>query len=560
MFTKRLLFSLFIVLLAVVAAAALIPLIIGWHYEKKVVERLSGWVYSASDSLYTLSVQTIDISNFSRNITLTGLELRPDSVRLERLRELQRLPRMVVSGSVAVLELEGLRLADLLIDREVKLKLVEVSRPVLTIHRTAKRQNTDPEMTTGERLLAGIDVSQLRISGPRVVYKDYVREDSFSILWSGGLIAIDDWSYQPGNTGTAGGLLFARAGEIAIDSAVFSKVNSLYAFRTGKMKFESSDNSLMLQNLRIEPAMSRESYYRRLGYRDELFRVHLPSVLLSGLDWARLAAGELIVQMVRIQNPVTDIYLDRNLPPEPFKLRRFPDEILMQLGFPVWIQQCRIRNGRLSYTELSDRTGSEAELPFKDFDLNLTNITNMPRQLQRDCVCKADLRAKLFESEIALSLKFFLKNANGSFQAEGRQQGMDGSKLNSITRPVALMDVKSLDLKNVKFSLSSNGRDVKGDFLFLYDDLDLRMLKLTDRGALADRGFMSFIINKALLYPANPEPGKPERRVTTTLTRGADQSFFNLLWTSIRTGALLTAGRNPGVAAMVSAKKKPSNP
>jgi len=222
---------------------------------------------------------------------------------------------------------------------------------------------------------------------------------------------------------------------------------------------------------------------------------------------------------------------------------------------PISIDTVRVIDGQLDYTELSNKTKREGTVPLRNLDLMLINITNIPHRILQHKECLAMLRASLFGSSLISRMQFYLDNPSGAFTARLKGGAMDGKKLNPITIPIASMEIESLNLGKADIQLHFDGHQAKSDLTFLYNDLDLKILKVTDEKELKGKGLLSFLLNKALLYPANPLPSAQVRSISTTIMRQPDQSFFNLLWSSIRKGALLTAGRNEKIADMVTARK-----
>ena len=548
---KRWAILLLVVAVIAVLVAGVTPILISSRYENAIKERIPIWVAKATDSLYTVAIDDISISTFTKNITATGITLRLDSNRLRQLRETSQLPPNIFAMSVDRIELNKIHWADLLADKEFSSENVSIIHPVLKIYQTNPREQTNDRKKKIPKL-EGVDAGHIKISDPEVFLQRF--DDSISFFWKGGQIELNEWEFETGDK--ASRFFYAKSGNVKLDSAVINKPGSFYAFKAGVVSFSSTKNSLYVRNFSVRPALSKEEYYRRIGYQDELFTIICPQIEFLGFDWESLSRGVVHANKIIATSPYANVYMSRIPPPAPRKRRKFPTQQIREMKTSLLIDTFEIRNGDLSYTERNDNSKQEGTVPFKKFNAVFTNITNIPGRLNRNPYCNASFNTNLFGTTLYSTFRFNLADSLGAFEAEGRQMGIEGTNVNPLTRPVALMEVKSLNLHKVDFHLLSDGRVAKGNFLFLYDDLKLKVLKPNEDGSLGSMGFVSFIVNKALIYPANPMPGEDPRRISSTTKRDPYKSFFNFLWSSIRTGTLLTAGRNPQVVDVIMNRSK----
>lgn len=552
---KKLLITLLSALTLIVVAAGIIPLAISTRYEKTLQKKLPEWIAHATDSLYQLTIEDISISPFTKNVTVRGIRLIPDSTKLHQLKQAKDLPSTVYAVAIEKFEARTIHWSNLFADKEISCERFVLHQPKITVEKSDTNFTRADRITRAEIKIQRFSAAEIAIHQPDLTIKDFTRPDSLTFSLHGGNCILQDWQFNallPEDTSL---FFYARKGVVTIDSAVLKKHNSLYAFKTSNLSFTTQENTLVCTNISIEPAMSREEYQRRVVYRDEIFSLSIPKLILNGFNWQQLSKGSLLIQSVTAERPSLSIFLNRLLPKQPDKLRKFPTQILLAAKMPISIDTVRVIDGQLDYTELSNKTKREGTVPLRNLDLMLINITNIPHRILQHKECLAMLRASLFGSSLISRMQFYLDNPSGAFTARLKGGAMDGKKLNPITIPIASMEIESLNLGKADIQLHFDGHQAKSDLTFLYNDLDLKILKVTDEKELKGKGLLSFLLNKALLYPANPLPSAQVRSISTTIMRQPDQSFFNLLWSSIRKGALLTAGRNEKIADMVTARK-----
>jgi len=537
-----------VVLTVLVLVAGITPVIISTRYEAAIEKNLPRWVAMATDSLYRVTVEDISISTFTKNITLSGITLSPDSQKVAQLKRANQLPSTLFSLSIDKIEANEIHWSNLLADREFSCGIFSVYQPKISISKPDSQHIRLEVLVRKGIKINRLKAGKIQVFDPEVNYYNSMNEGALTFLLKGGKIELSDWTFDPLVEEDTSLFFYARKGIIAIDSAVLKKQNSLYAFKTGNIEFESGNNNLVLKNLAIEPAMTRNQYYKYIGHRDELFTVKFPSLSLKGFDWQQLSKGNIILKSVVADSPYIDIFLDRTQPRAPRTKKVFPSQILLAATAPIAIDSLQINNATINYTELSEKSKLEGTLPLSSCYLTLTNITNLPQRIQANNSCKATLKASLLGSPLKGTFNFPLEDKTGKFDATIHGGKLDGTKLNILTKPLASMEIESLELKEANISMAFDGKRATADFRLFYNDLDLKLLKSNEDTTFSGKGILSFIINKALLYKANPMPDESVRRISTFTDRSPDQSFFNLLWSTIRKGALLTAGRNTSLA------------
>ena len=546
------------ILILVIGIAAIAPFIITWRYEKLVERKLPEWVAQASDSLYQITVDDIDIRILSKKLTLTGLHLTPDTARLKWLRQNASLPGKVYQVHLPRVNVTGIHWATILTDKELNCKSLEVLHPKLYVERTPAHLVHKEPATNGRsgKAVPKFNIKSVNITDPDIAYRNFDRKDSLSYYVAGGYAKLSNCAYDPKESEDLMKLFYAQGGNMRFDSLVLKRSNSLYVIRTDNISFASTANSFEVKNFNLHPALSNDEYYKEIGEQDEILTLTFPLIKLQGLNWTKLInQGELHVKELTLDKPSVQVYISRIPKPARKKRRRYPGQILNEVQFPLSIKKLTINQGDVSYTEKNRSTTLEGTLPFTHLNAVFENITNIEAERKTNASCVAKVRGQLFESIIGMDVIFHLNDSLGAFRASGFQTFLDGTKLSDITRPLAKMEIASLEMNKMNFSLQCDGRRATGDFLFLYNDLRLKILSVGENGQLEKKGLTSFVVNRALLYPDNPADGEQARRVKVSLRRDIHRSFFNLLWTSVRTGALLTAGRNAQVARLINGKK-----
>ena len=113
---------------------------------------------------------------------------------------------------------------------------------------------------------------------------------------------------------------------------------------------------------------------------------------------------------------------------------------------------------------------------------------------------------------------------------------MDGRELTPITRPLALVEIKSGYVQEVTFNMQGNERSAAGTVKLIYNNLKIRILKRDeDTHELKRKGLLSLFANVLAVNDSNPRDG--ELHIAhPRYSRDPRKSFFNLVWKTLFTG------------------------
>jgi hypothetical protein len=224
------------------------------------------------------------------------------------------------------------------------------------------------------------------------------------------------------------------------------------------------------------------------------------------------------------------------------KLGQFPNQLLLKLEIPIYIDTLVGNKTEVAYTELNPKTQEAGRIAFSHVHGTFRNITNIDSMIAKDGHIRADMTAILMKSgNISAHFDFSLQNAGGGFGVSGQIKAMDGLELNPVLKPLGQVEIKSCNIQQVTFSMNGNEKGASGEVKFLYSDLKVNILKKEDgKNEYKKKGLISLIANAIIIKDDNP--GKGDIRVAHPhFTRDPQKSFFNLVWKTLFTGIKETA-------------------
>lgn len=528
--------------------AALLLLLAGgalwlqFSYKGIIREKLPELSAKATDSAYRIAAGDFSIDLPGRSITIRNLQLRPDSAHLAKLRADYRLPPLIYDIRIPLMKITGIRWPRLAADKLLDCDSICITQPVIHITRIAKERPEKEHKPQEPSRFQSVLAQAVLMSEPEILFTDSTAEQVTSVKVAGGVILLQDLDFDLQKPMDSNKLFYARSAQMRLRSVTVSKASGFYKMSCGSVEFDNSNHYAQINGLHIQPALSREAFYRRVGYQKELYSLSVGSFRLDGFDAQKLIyEGVLSAKKGTLRDARMDIYMSRVPPPNPYsKNGNFPHQLLMKLKLPVDIPEVQVYNGHFAYTEKNQKTMQEGTVALERIHGSVHNVTNIPALTRRKSICTADLTGDFKEVPIYTTFRFLLGSANGAFSVSGHSGSMDGTRLNDIVRPLALMEFRSLSLNGLQFRIQGSEAGARGTMTMRYSDLAVNMLKPKDED-LNKADVMSFLANHLLTH--NKNGGANPRVVHPEVKRDDKKSFFNLIWKTIFTGALQTASR-----------------
>src|SRR5690606_34321068 len=120
----------------------------------------------------------------------------------------------------------------------------------------------------------------------------------------------------------------------------------------------------------------------------------------------------------------------------------------------------------------------KGRLTFNNTAGTITNLTNAPKYKALNPVMSANLHTKFMnKGALNVDFKFHLSANNGFFNYKGNLKHLDGRLLNKITRPLAMLQIKSGYVDELRFDIRANETLAPGTLDFKYHNLGVRLLE-----------------------------------------------------------------------------------
>lgn len=519
-------------------------------FEPLIKAKLQQLVKEASDSLYVLNIDKIEVDVVGSNAKVMNAELLIDSGRLNQLLAAGTAPQDVFKVSVSALNIDELNVGDLLDKKNIDLNTLDIKNPTVEIYHLANKRDTGIKETTTlyahiQQSLGHFSLKDLTISNINFVHHNLAEEKEKITTFKDVSMRFSDIEIDSTTQYDTTRFLYAKHANIYIPGYTYRTPDSMYFLKADTLTLHAAQKSIDAISLSLEPRYSKQEFSKQLKFYKDRYDINFQSASFNDIDWYKLFLGEgFTAGYAEFNTGKMEVFADKNVPPSPkSKIGNFPHQLLARLKLPVDIDTIHINNFEFTYRELNAKTQKTGNVTWTDVQGELTNVTNVPEKIAINKIVKVAATSKLYNAgSFSAVFQFDMtKTKDGGFTLDVDLGAMDGKVVNTASKTLGLFEVNSLTIKKLKAHIIANSYQARSSVLFVYDDLKITALKPGDDNPkqLKKRKFLSFFANTFILNKSNEiNEAQPEY---VTYKRDAQRSFFSLIWKSILKGITGTA-------------------
>ncbi|WP_343744468.1 hypothetical protein [Chitinophaga sp.] len=543
------------IILTVLSILLVLVLCTGWylnqHWTKLLRKELSGYVTDLSDSLYTVQFKELHLNVFSGSLTVDKAAMTLDSAVYRRMLAAHRAPENTYLISVEKLQLRYFKPWRYFTRKELSAGELIVTGPSIVMDQNSTVRDTTRPRTAYEDIspkMKSIFIGHLQLDSTNFKYV-FTRKDSSRVIhqFHNLRVGVNDFLIDSVALNDPTRYLYARNYEIGMRDYMNRTRDSLYWMYVRGIRYDAAERTLNIGQFELQPRYDKTQFQQQTGgVQQDRYELQFNDIKVQELDPRLLLQEQQVwARRINIGNGRLHIYRDRTLPMPPGdKLGQFPNQVLQKLHLPIKIDTLTGNNVELQYAELSPVSRHVGQINFNHVHARLTNITNIDSMVARNKHCMADFDAIFMQSgKLRAHFDFTLNNPAGQFAVSGQLKNMNGKELNSVTRPLGMIEIRSCNIRDLNFNIRGDERKAAGSVTMLYDNLKIAILKQDkDHKNYSRKGLMSFVANVMVIKDGNPLPGEKVRVANVTHVRDVQKSFFNLVWKTLFTGVKETAG------------------
>jgi hypothetical protein len=515
------------------------------------IAKLQQLVKDGSDGLYNLSISEIRPHITSGGMDMINVKVVPDSLRLLQLKTSYVNPSEVIKISIDSFHIDGIGVGDLLQSNRIDLKTISLTRPVIEMYRLKKLAGNRKKDTTSiyQKLMKQvkrISIDRIQLHHATLVTHNFLQKNQ-SVKLGDFEIEMENMLIDSNTRQDQKRFLFAEKLQVSGRNLSGRTADNLYLVKCGSINLSTNEDRIRALDISVEPRYNKNEFESKFTARKYMFRVDIPGLTLSGINWWKMLNGKgIIAKEATLDDGTCEVYLDRSLPFRKIKPNNFPQQILMRVPVPFSLSKMRMHHSKLLYTEYNPGMEQTGSVVISNVNGTIVNMTNISTEIRKNRFMMSTSSGS-FMNRIPMDVGFhfdLLKYKTGNFTMDLRVGGLDSSILNPITGPLAEFIVRRGSIQKGIVHLQGNNFKATGNGMLLYKDLYLVSLKKSDLqpGKIKQRKLLSFFGNLLLIKNSNPSKRQAPRKEIFDCQRNDHQPFFSLVWKTIFIGVLKSIG------------------
>ena len=439
-------------------------------------------------------------------------------------------------------KIQGLEVFSLIFGKKIKISEVVSKEADIKLSRhihidTTKYTNVLPLWKAIQPDIKSISIDKINLDGVKLLYRNADTSESIKLQFDRCEALFNDILIDSAASADTSRIGFAKYLSMRFYDLKFRTPDSTYKMKAELIHYSSVNKVLQVHDFKLQPTLEGGDFFKYAAIQKSRYLVEFKELRFTNLLLDRFIHNNMIIaDSVFVHQPEVNIDNDKTLPPDmESKIGKYPHQELLKAEPLIMIKGMRIQNGRFTYKEKGEKTSKEGKLVIDNANAFFSNLTNSAVAIKRNPLCVGIINAKIFDtSPINTKFTFYLDSTEGEFDAQGQVQNLKAAQLNAVAEPLANTQLASLNIQLLKFQIHGDDFSTKGKVEMKYNSLAI-ILRKTDEetGTIKTKKFLTKIINKFSIYPANPWKGQERVANDVVYARTSSKSFLGVVWKTI---------------------------
>lgn len=309
----------------------------------------------------------------------------------------------------------------------------------------------------------------------------------------------------PGN----GFIYFDNAAFSATDM-FFNMTDNLYNFKLARMTYSQKSGNALMTNLKLAPNHSKKSFGKIQAKQIVRVTLGVKTIDLLNINILHILNKQTFTcDKVVVNSMNAEFYKDKNIPLLATDYRKFPQEILRELGFGLNITTLELKNSYMSSEVLSPFAYTSGSIGVDQVNVLIKGINNTPNS---SSVVEVTFRGRLANTGLinataTMPVNDLLCNHTATIEINR----MPFQKLNTYINDVAHVSISRGELDKAIILIKGNKKEMNCKLQLQYHDLVMKILEDESTSRNANKLNLATKIANSFIYNSNPEKGKPLR-------------------------------------------------
>lgn len=538
-----------------------------WYISAKlkpsIKKELRELVLKSTNGLYQVEFSDLHTNLLTGSATILDVNIIPDTNVYKQLITQKKAPNNLYYIKLKEIAIKRFHPLNIFLNKEIKISLLLFDKPEVTMvnkhfdfnDNKPPRPNKSPYDFI-KKLFKSIRVEVVDFKNARFKHINNNGPipdiDSVANL----NVSLRDWLIDSLSSQDTTRLYLLKDVNLNLNNYSYATPDSMYHINVNQLSFNASSGIVNVKEFSLIPRYSEKEFPKVNGYARDRFMIKLNNISLDGLNLpAYLQKRELIAKQMNIADGGISVFNDNSYPNlVRVKTGRFPHQLLQLFNTKLTIEQINLKNIDVSYAEFDRDSKHRGEITFNHTSGRVTNVTNVAKIKAKNNFMEVDLVTYVMqEGKMNVGFKFDLTSPLGAFDYRGRLIDLDGKKLNQITKPLGMVQVKKGTINELVFDIKANQDVAKGTLDFRFNDLSVGLLKKVEgKQRLVKQAWLSILANALIINSDNPNANGKFIAAKINYKRQPTASFFSFIWRSLFQGAKYSVGVTPQKEAEIS--------
>ena len=512
---------------------------------------------------YLISFDKISVNIFNSSVKIKNLNICPDSLFLKNTKNTNKKFSTLYEAHIPFIKLSGIKFLKAYYNKIIDINKFIIRKPDIKVFKLNGLAKTETNKKTTKKFsfdsidikpLVSINVNKFNIFKSSLeVFEANKKTPNISIKSFSFLLT--DLIIDPNNSEKDKRSIDFKDFKININNPNYILPNNLYKIHFDNAHICYTKSNIFIKSFKLIPLYDRVTFGQKIEFQTDIAELSINKIELKDFDFDELIFNKkLNLRFIDICELKTNIYRDKRMPFNYNNFPKLPQESVHNLKFPINIDSISIKAAKITYEEQVKKSEKPGMVFFDKMNILIKNITNDPKILKRNKLMEITSTSMLMNKGL-LKAKILLPLAGkiDTFSFSGSLGQMEMQELNTITIPNASVKIDSGNVKSVSFRANANNDYAGGEMEFLYNDLDVTILKDVDEDEVKEKKLFSFLAN-IIIKKNNPIADKPIRIAELNFERNKNKGILNYIWKTVLSG--IKATTSPGKKHLVDDSEK----
>ncbi len=285
--------------------------------------------------------------------------------------------------------------------------------------------------------------------------------------------------------------------------------SNLYQLKLSEIKYNLANESMDIKDLKIYSNYKKSEFHAIVKKQIAMINFDLKKLSATGININSLiknnnfGCNEIIAEHLKVV-----FYKDKNIPLLASDYKKFPQELLYDLNYPITINKLQVKDAALISEILNPGAGNIAKLNVSNVQAEINHIDN---QRYKGNQMKVKFEGRIADAGLLQAtavIDMYASDFKHTVHAEIGK--MPFKYLNDFMIDFARVEINEGILDKAVIDITGNNKKTNCKLNLSYHDLNMDILRNQNKKNKRYRTVASIMAN-SIIYNHNPEPGKPLR-------------------------------------------------